>query len=120
MGLFGQVVTGYRPFNSIAAEPAVMYKVLEGCRPDRPQSCFTDQLWELLMKTWLVEHGSQPQKRPQTSTIRDLLNEEVENWGVLIVPPLVVENAVDGSRFFLHDGTSHPSADLRTKRLTTI
>ena len=119
-GLFEQVITGCHPFNSIIAEPAVMYNVLGGCRPDRPQSCFTDQLWELLMETWLVEHGSQPRKRPKTSTIRDRLNEEVNNWGTLIVPPPVVENTVDDSRYFLHDSTDHSSADLRTKRLTTI
>ena len=57
--------------------------------------------------TWLVGLGSQPPKRPQTSTILDLLSKEVENWGKTIVPPPVVESTVrvasrveDDSGFF--------------------
>ena len=106
-GLFEQVITGCRPFNSIAQEVVVVFKVLEGFQPDRPQSCFTDKLWELLAAIWLPEHGSQPLKRPQTSIIRDLLNEEVNNWGTLIVPPSVAENTVDDSRPFLHSRVSN-------------
>lgn len=78
-----------------------MCKVLKGGQPNRPPLGFTDPLWELLVETWLAEQGSQPPKRPQTSTIRDRLNEEVKNWGTLIVPPPVAENMVDDSKFFL-------------------
>ena len=44
--------------------------------------------------TRLMERGSQPPKRPQTSTILDLLGEGVENWGKSIVPPPMVESTV--------------------------
>ena len=102
-----QVITGRHPFSDITADAAVVSKVLTGVRPNRPHSGFTDPLWELLTATWLVERGSQPQKRPQTSTILGLLGEEVENWGKSIVPPPVVESTVrvayrveDDSGFF--------------------
>lgn len=54
-----------------------------------------------------MEHGSQSPKRPQISAILDRLNEEVGNWGTLIVPPRVVESTgrvgyhvEDDGRFF--------------------
>ena len=50
------------------------------------------------MTTWLVEYGTQPPKRPPTSTILDRLNEEVDNWATV------------GS--FLDDGTGSSGADL--------
>ena len=99
-----------------------MYKVLEGHRPDRPPSCFTDLLWQLLMATWLEEHGSELTKRPQPSTIRDRLNEEVNNWGKSIVPPRPVENT-DGMAYHpWGDGgsanrISRPDTNLGTKQL---
>ena len=69
-----------------------MARVLRGARPDRPPSGFTDQLWKLSTATWLEERGSEPQRRPSTSTILDRLNKEVDNWGRSIVPSAAVEN----------------------------
>ena len=63
-----------------------MYRVLEGGLPDRPSPGFSDQLWELLVGAWSVEHGSQPSKRPPVATIRDLLREDARNWGRPIAP----------------------------------
>ena len=125
-GLFGQVITGCRPFNNVASEGAVMGKVLTGGRPNRPPSGFTDPLWELLKATWLVECGSESSespKRPQTSTILSRLNGEVNNWGKLIVPPCVTErtfyHAANDSRSLFHDVISCSGANLRTKQLRT-
>ena len=64
-----------------------MFKVLQGERPDRPPSGFSDQLWELLVTTWRTEQGSQSPKRPPTSTILDRLEEDVRWWGKSIIPP---------------------------------
>ena len=118
-----QVITGCRPFNDINVEGAVTYKVLEGHRPDRQPSCFTDPLWELLMATWLEEHGPEPPKRPPTSTIRNRLNEEVNNWGKSIVPP--VANTDRASYRAWDDSgsdnrTSGSCTNLRTKQPIAI
>ena len=121
-----QVITGCHPFHNVAAEVAVMCRVLEGGQPDRPLSGFTDPLWELLTKTWVVEHGLQPAKRPPTSAILDRLNREVDNWGKSIVPPHLVESTVrtgyraggDGEFVFLSDES--PRRHLGMRELTAI
>ena len=81
-----QVITGCPPFNGVPAT-AVACQVVEGVRPSRPPSGFSDQLWELLMSTWRAEYGSQPFKRPSTSTILDRLREDACNWGESVAPP---------------------------------
>lgn len=116
MELLEQVITGCRPFHDILVEAAVMYKVIEGGRPDRPPSGFTDPLWELLVETWREEHGSRSPKRPETSTILNKLRKEADNWGKTIIPPPAGWN---GTLFF-HDGVSYSGADLKTKWLTAI
>ena len=68
-----------------------MYKVLQGERPDRPPSGFSDQLWELLVTAWHAEQGIQPSKRPPTSTILDQLEEDVRWWGKSIIPPILIQ-----------------------------
>ena len=90
-GCTGQVITGCPPFNSVLRWPAVMYKIIEGDRPGRPSSGFSDQLWELLVSTWCAEYGSQPSKRPSTSVVLDRLGEDVHNWGKSIIPPTPVQ-----------------------------
>lgn len=71
-----------------------MYKVIEGDRPSRPSSGFSDQLWELLASTWRTEYGSRPSGRPPTSIILDQLNEDVCDWGGSIIPPALVERGM--------------------------
>ena len=97
-----------------------MFKVVQGVRPDRPSSVFTDSLWELLEETWLVERGSQSPKRPQASTVLDRLSREADNWGKLITPPDVVESTrkadysvEDDGELFLLDGIGRFGADIR-------
>jgi hypothetical protein len=68
-----------------------MFKVLQGDRPDRPPSGFSDQLWKLLVTTWHAEQGTQPSKRPPTSTILDQLKEDVHSWGKSIIPPVLIQ-----------------------------
>ena len=68
-----------------------MYRIIEGDRPGRPASGFSDGLWGLLVSTWCAEHGSQPSKRPSTSAVLRLLNADVHNWGKTIIPPAPVQ-----------------------------
>ena len=92
-----QVITGRYPFYNISRDVVVMCKVLEGGRPDRPLSGFSDRLWESLTTTWLEEQGSEPSKRPTTSIILDRLREDVHNWGKSVTPPALVQ-LQDGRR----------------------
>lgn len=86
-----QVITGCHPFDSTIRDAAVMYRVLEGGRPNRPPSGFSDRLWELLANTWCVEYGSQPSKRPSATTVLHLLKGEPHNWGKSMIPPQLVQ-----------------------------
>ena len=63
-----------------------MYKVVQGDRPERPSSGFSDTLWELLVKTWDTEDGPKSQKRPSVSIVRGRLQEDVSEWGKSVVP----------------------------------
>ena len=86
--LSGQVITGCPPFSGVLRAPAVMCKVIEGDRPSRPPSGFSDQLWELLMRAWCAERASdRPSKRPPTSAILYRLREDARDWGKSIIPP---------------------------------
>jgi len=95
-----------------------MYKVLEGGRPDRPPSGFSDQLWELLVSAWCVEHGSQPSQRPSASIILDQLNEDVDDWGESILPPPSVQRH-ERCRSFAHVGV-RSSAHNSTQRKALV
>ncbi|KAF9648296.1 kinase-like protein [Thelephora ganbajun] len=76
-----EVLTSCRPFNNIARDVTVMYKVLQGERPERPCVELSDQLWTLLETSWHVEHRSQPSGRPPTSTVLNRLEKDAPNWG---------------------------------------
>lgn len=93
-----EVITGSPPYSYIPAGPAVMYNVLEGVRPRRPCSGFSNQLWGLLETTWLTECASQPSKRPQIPTIIERLENDVHDWGKTIIPPAPVrkERSAEG------------------------
>lgn len=64
----------------------MIFKVVQGDRPDRPSPGFSDTLWDLLAKTWDTEDGPGSQRRPSTSFVRDRLQEDRNEWGKLIVP----------------------------------
>jgi hypothetical protein len=61
-----------------------MYRVLQGERPDRPPSGFSDPLWEVLESCWFTEQGTRPSRRPSTSVILDRLREDVRIWKPII------------------------------------
>ena len=109
-------MTGCSPFNDIATDWSIIYKVIEGGRPNRPPSGFTDSFWELLTDNWLAEHGSQSQKRPHTSTVIDRLNKEVDNWGKSITPPREVGSADYDGKLVFRDGISHSGANRSVVR----
>ena len=76
---------------------AVMVKIFDGVRPDRPSSGFSDRLWDLLMATWAVKHAREPGRRPPAWAVLDQLKEIVDDWGISIVPlvppvPLIPES----------------------------
>ena len=83
---FLQVLTGCRPFSDLNKSVTVICKVMDGNRPERPPSGFTDPLWDLLAETWLDQHFDEPQKRPPVSTVLDRLRESVGDWDKSITP----------------------------------
>ena len=72
-----------------------MCRVMNGGRPDRPPSGFTDPLWNLLAETWLEEQLNQPQKRPPVSAILERLKDDVDHWERTIHP--IVPKEWEGS-----------------------
>jgi len=64
-----------------------MYKVMNGEKPGRPPSGFSDALWNLLLAAWDADHRSQPSKRPFIQSIADQLQEDVDKWNQLIDLP---------------------------------
>ena len=79
-------MTGSPPFNNIIRKETVIYKVIQGDRPDRPSPGFSDTLWELLVKTWDTEDGPDSRRRPSTSIVRERLQEDLSEWGKSTVP----------------------------------
>ena len=62
-----------------------MLNVIKGVKPDRPLSGFSDALWDLLLKAWDPEYGSQPPKRPSVKTISNQMKEDADNWDQFIL-----------------------------------
>ena len=65
-----------------------MLKVMEGVKPDRPLSGFSDGLWKILLEVWDPEYGSQPPKRPSVRTVVGQMKEDAEAWD-WVVPGLL-------------------------------
>ena len=80
-----QVLTGKRPYDNLKTEPSVMLNVITGEKPDRPLWGFSDGLWELLLKAWDPEYGSEPPKRPSVETISKQMKEDAEDWDQFIL-----------------------------------
>lgn len=64
-----------------------MMKVISGVKPSRPLSGFSDELWNLLLKAWDPEYGSQNPKRPSIKGISNQMKEDADDWDRYIVPP---------------------------------
>ncbi|KAJ7719093.1 kinase-like domain-containing protein [Mycena maculata] len=54
-----EILTGKAPFFEIFNDAAVMFKVLGGSRPARPDGCF-DGLWDLLQDCWKENQAERP------------------------------------------------------------
>ena len=80
-----QVLTGKRPYDNLKTEPPVMLNVITGVKPDRPLSGFSDGLWELLLKAWDPEYGSELPKRPSVETISNQMKEDAEDWDQFLI-----------------------------------
>jgi len=94
-----EVITGCPPFAHVIRSETVIYKVMEGVRPDRPSSGFPDTLWELLVATWVVIDAQVPEGRPPASTVLDRLKEHVDDWGKSIIPLVPESWQEDGSDY---------------------
>jgi len=92
-----EVLTGCVPFANVARNETVIFKVMDGVRPDRPPSGLSDTLWELLVATWVAQHAQGPEGRPPASTVLDRLKECVDDWGESIVPLVPESWREDGS-----------------------
>lgn len=58
-----------------------MKKVMDGVRPDRPGTVFTDGLWNLVQLSWSEENEqSQESKRPSVGSILERLQKDSSNW----------------------------------------
>ena len=63
-----------------------MLNVLKGDRPDRPSSGLSDALWDLLVKTWVVQYAQKRRERPLVTAVLVRLKKCVGDWGKSIVP----------------------------------
>ena len=61
-----------------------MLRVMEGVKPDRPLSGFSDALWNILLEAWDPEYGSQPPKRPSVRIIMNQMEEDAEDWDQIV------------------------------------
>ena len=74
-----QVLTGRQPFGR-ASDGSIVKKVLDGVRPEKPNSGFSDGLWNFLRLSWSEEHESQESRRPSISFILDQLQKDSSGW----------------------------------------
>ena len=63
-----------------------MNRVIHGARPERPPSGFTDELWQMLVASWVEERAGKPQRRLPIPAMLDRLKESIEQWEKSIVP----------------------------------
>jgi len=88
-----EVLSGKPPFSGDSGL-AVMRKVIEGERPERPKGkekvWFTDDLWEILEQCW----SPQPERRPTIDAVLQCLQRGLTAWQPL--PP-------DSDDFFQSD-----------------
>lgn len=64
-----------------------MLVVVEGRKPKRPPSGFSDNLWNILLKVWDPEYGSQPPKRPPISSILAQMRKDGDDWNPPVLQP---------------------------------
>ena len=88
-----EVLTGQPPF-ALFKDLAVIQKVTDGGRPERPKGVkgawFTDGLWEMLGLCWKKD----PQSRPSIEAVRECLEMTSSTWKPL--PPQLTADAGEG------------------------
>jgi len=90
-----------------------MMKVVEGVKPDRPLSGFSNGLWDLLLKAWDPECGSQHPKRPSIREISEQMKEDAGDWDRFIVPPQDTQVEVEES-------STHSVSQFMNKRRSKV
>ena len=99
-----EVLSGYTPF-APARGPVVMFKVLGGERPKRPQGdegkLFTDAIWSVLERCW----KPQPSDRPGAKTVLLCL----EGTPLSSRPPSAVGGVVETETDYHSDTTASDS-----------
>ena len=83
-----------------------MLNVITGVKPDRPLSGFSDGLWDLLLKAWDPEYGSEPPKRPPVKTISNQMKEDAGDWDQFIISPQQHQVNTEGSCAYLTFSTT--------------
>lgn len=57
-----------------------MKKVIDGVRPERPNTGFSDGLWNILQLSWWEEYEGRRSKRPSIGLILDQLQKDSSGW----------------------------------------
>ena len=118
-----EVLSGLRPFG-LATDPHVIYMVLEGRRPGRPQtewgSPFTDAIWALLELCWKANPSDRASVK---AVLRGLegspLPAEMVSYvdeGVETTTDYQSDDETDGSGMFLHFASGSPLIILTVHR----
>lgn len=76
-----QVLCGTVPFGNLARSFAVVAVIMKGTRPKKPEDAaslgFTDGLWEIVERCWLIDKRA----RPTLQAILSCLEEATLSWG---------------------------------------
>ena len=84
-GAFGltmtrEVLSGKSPYWGVTNQVAVIYAIVEGYRPRKPDGAnslgFTDELWKTIQRCWLAD----PNARPDVKAILSQLNHATWSW----------------------------------------
>jgi len=74
------VLLGKVPYWETMGESEVMGAVIRGVRPKKPHAIerlgFTDGLWRILERSWMVDAGA----RPDVKTLLYQLSHAASNW----------------------------------------
>ena len=75
-----QVLSGNSPYWEITNQELVVYAIMEGYRPKKPDAArslgFTNELWKTLQQCWLTDTSA----RPDVRTILSHLNHATWSW----------------------------------------
>jgi len=84
--------------------------VIDGVRPERPATGFTDGLWKLLELSWSEEYENRESKRPSIGLILEQLQKDSSWFYTARVPFPTVEQKRSSFSKWISPAT-HPSVD---------